>query len=226
MTTPSETEHFPEASNAATTLSPGDEVQVLYTYWPELDLEQAVRPDGKISLKMVGEVHAEGKTPDELHDELVVLYADKIKDPDLTVVVSGLGSHRVYVSGEVLRPGLIPINGRLTLLEAIMTAGGFDKRSAKPRDVVVVRQQDGRQYARTFNVKAMLQEEESEVVELQPYDVVFVPRTAIDKLDQVVDQYVNQLIPDNFYANYVWNDQRDQANAQSNSVQFNLPSPF
>lgn len=226
MTTPpKDSPTFPEASDTATTLSAGDEVQVLYTYWPELDIAQAVRPDGKISLKMVGDVEAAGKTPEALRDELLTMYASKIKEPDITVVVSGLGSHRVYVSGEVLVPGLVPINGKLTLLEAIMQAGGFNKTSAKMREVVVVRQHEGRQYAKTFNVKEMLQESESEIVELQPYDVIFVPRTAIDKLDQVVDQYVNKLIPDNFYANYVWNDQRDQATSQSNSVQFNV-TPF
>lgn len=224
--TPPETAEFPAPSQTETTLSPGDEVQVLYTYWPELDLAQTVRPDGKISLKMVGDVDAEGKTPEGLRNDLLGLYASKLKEPDITVVVSGLGSHRVFVSGEVLMPGMQPITGKLTLLEAIMQAGGFNKTSAKMSEVVVVRQHEGVQYARTFNVKNMLQNPQSEVVELQPYDVIFVPRTAIDKLDQVMDQYVNKLIPDNFYANYVWSDQRDQQNVRSNAVNFNLPSPF
>jgi polysaccharide export outer membrane protein len=214
---------FPEAKQAGDlVLKPGDEIQVLYTYWSDLDVQQQVRPDGKISLKMVGDVDAAGKTPQQLREELHQLYADKLRDPDISVVVAGLGSHRVYVGGEVLQPGLIPINGRLTLLEAVMQAGGPVNRSARLRDVILVREQDGKRYARTYNLKESFANSESESVELQPYDVVYIPRTAIDRLDQWVDQYVNGLIPRNFQATYVWSNEQSQETLRTRSTNVNL----
>lgn len=214
---------FP-AANAAQemVLQPGDTVQVLYTYWSDLDLQQQVRPDGRITLKMVGDVQAAGKTPDQLRTELLSLYADKLREPDISVVVAGLGSQRVYVGGEVLQPGLIPINGRLTLLEAVMQAGGPNNRSARLRDVILVREANGKRYARTYNLKESFAQSESESIELQPYDVVYVPRTAIDRLDQFVDQYVNGIVPRNFQATYVWSNEVAQDTLRTRSTNVNL----
>jgi len=217
---------FPEATEQPLVLEAGDEIQVLYTYWPDLDIEQTIRPDGKISLKMVGEVMAGGKTPYDLQQELLALYADKIKDPDITIVVEGLGSQRVYVAGEVKAPTLVPLTGKLTMLEAIMMAGGYDENSAKLTHVLLVRTENGKRYAKTVDLTQAMKQGESEPIYLQPYDVVFVPRTAIDKVNQFVTQYVSGVVPDEFQANYVWSDLRDQESAESRSVNVNLPNLF
>ncbi|MBI1318121.1 MAG: hypothetical protein GC168_04105 [Candidatus Hydrogenedens sp.] len=221
---PETSPNFPEAKEQPLLLQPGDELQILYTYWKDLNIAQTIRPDGKIALAMVGEVDAAGKTPEQLREDLLVAYADKIRDPDITVVVEGLGSQRVFVAGEVNAPQMLPIVGRLTLLEAIMMAGGYNKNTAKLNQVLLVRSQDGKQYARTYDLTDALKNSESDVVLLQPYDVVYVPRTAIDKVNQFVDQYVNNIIPRNFQPTYVWSRQVGGQDVNTRSYNINLPN--
>lgn len=176
-------------------LQPYDAIQVKFLYWPELDAEQVIRPDGKISLLMIGEVEAQNRTPEELRQELLALYQDKINDPEINVVVSTLANDRVYVGGMVGAPGLIPIEGRLTALAAVMQAGGFLADSAKMKEVVLLRQQDGKQYARTIDLKSALKNPETDNFLLQPYDIVYVPSKAIANVNQFVNQYIDGVIP-------------------------------
>lgn len=192
---------WPEAQPAKVELQPGDALQLLYTYWPELNSEQLIRPDGKVSLQLVGDVMAAGKSPEELRAELHELYSEKLRNPEITVIVAEYTSHRVYVGGEVHRPGVIPIQGRLTALEAVMQAGGPVKQSAKMNSVVLVRVRDGQRYARSLDLAKSLSEPESDPFLLEPYDVIYVPRTAIDRVNQFVDQYIDEIIP----RSVIWN---------------------
>ena len=225
--TPPETAEFPEAEEVRVVLQPGDSLQVRFAYWPELDTQQSIRPDGKIALQLVGEVTAGGLTPEEVRAELLSLYADKLIDPEITIVVASLAGQRVYVGGEVLVPGLVAMQGRLTALEAIMQAGGFKKESAKLATVVVIRRRDDKQYARSLNLRKALEEPSSEPFFLEPFDVVYVPRTNIDRLDQFVDQYINQIIPDSVYASFNYsrtsNVDSVDSNTQTSPVQLVLP---
>ena len=166
-----------------------------FLYWPELDDEQTIRPDGKISLLMVGDVEAQGLTPEQLQKKLLGLYESKLNNPEINVVVAGLASNRVYVGGEVLTPGLILVQSKMTALQAIMQAGGFKEDTAKKGNVVIVRQENGKQVARKLDLHAALKHPETDTYYLQPYDVVYVPRTTISKMDHFVDQYLNQTIP-------------------------------
>jgi len=176
-------------------LQPYDTIRVKFLYWPELDDEQMIRPDGKISLLMVGEVEAQNRTPGDLQKELLKLYESKLNEPEINVVVTSLANNRVYVGGEVGTPGLILIQGRLTALGAIMQAGGFVETSAKKSSVVVVRQQNGKQFARTLDLSAELSGTETDPFYLQPYDIIFVPRTFITHVDEFVAQYIDGVIP-------------------------------
>ncbi len=222
--TPPKTAELPPPEVPKLVLQSGDEVEILYHLWPDLNTKQAVRLDGMISLQLVGEIEAAGKAPEELRQELLKLYEAHLKDPEITVIANTLGNQRIFVGGEVRLPGVIIMSGRMTVLEAIMQAGGFDKTSAKMNSVVVIRHRDGKQYARSINLNKALQKPESDPLYLAPCDVVFVPRTAIDRLDQWVEKYVNQIVPRNFYANYVWNDQRDAITGQETNS-FNIQVP-
>ena len=128
---------------------------------------------------------AEGLTPEQLHGLLLDRYKTKITDPEINLVVRSSDSNRVYVGGEVKSPGSIPIAGRMTVLEAIMQAGGFLKESAKPSTTVVVRQQDGKQVAMTLDLSKPIEEATSDPFYVQPHDIIVVPRTAIDQLESV-----------------------------------------
>ena len=124
-------------------LAPGDEVEVKFYYTPELDVRQVVRPDGNLSLLLIGEVKAEGKTPGLLTDELVRRYRPHLKEPHVAVIVRSLYNRRVYVSGQVTNPGVFEMPARMTLMEAVMGAGGFSPMEADIKHVIVIRQKGG-----------------------------------------------------------------------------------
>jgi polysaccharide export outer membrane protein len=192
---PESTEIPQSTANAPLVLKPGDEIDVRFRYWPEFDDVQVIRPDGKISLQLVQGVEAAGQTPESLQAELVELYKDKIRDPDIVVIVRGLVNHKIYVGGEVLNPGLFEMRGQMTALEAVMLAGGFDTISAHMKNVVIVRHIDGQRYAGAVDLKAALKDPESASFLLQQNDIVYVPRTVINQANQFVDQYLNQMVP-------------------------------
>lgn len=219
VTTPENTEAFQISAAPPSSLQPGDVLKVDFLYWPELNPEpQHIRPDGKISLQLVGDVEVGGLSPDEVRAKLLDLYKDKLIEPEINVIVNAFESHRVFVGGEVMSPGPLKINGRLTALEAIMQSGGPIKESAKLDRVVIVRQGEGKQFARTLDIKAALENPESEPFLLEPYDVIFVPRTNIDRIDQWVDQYINQLIPRSLHYNFTHEVSRDSGASNSTSV--------
>ena len=142
------------------TLGSGDVIDVKFFYTPELNESQMVRPDGRITLQLMGEVSVQGKTPEELRNELTRLYTQELKNPEIAVFVKSLYERRVYVGGEVKTPGLIPMPGRLTALEAIMQAGGFDMRTSKRTNVVIIRHKDGKRYGCALDMTGALKGEE------------------------------------------------------------------
>lgn len=218
-TPPAENPAWPEPAPPAVKLQPGDTIRIVFTYWPELNEEQTIRPDGKIALQLVGDVDAQNLTPEELRASLLTRYADKLKNPEITVVVTQYTSQRVYVGGEVRTPGLIPIQGRLTALEAIMQAGGFNKGTAQMRNVVLIREREGKRFAKTIDMREALEAPESTPVYLEPYDIVYVPRTVIDHVDQWVDQYINQIIPRSVYWNLTYDLNQQDFESESRSFQ-------
>lgn len=177
------------------TLGAGDVIDVKHFYVPELDESQIVRPDGYMTLPLVGEVSVEGKTPAQLQKELSQRYESHLKKPQLTVMVRRLNDSRVWVTGEVRRPGAVQMPGRLTVLEAITEVGGGTRPTADLRQVLVVRQKDGRHYGCLVNVKEILAGKAGSQFALQPRDVVYVPPTSITRANDWVDQYLNKMVP-------------------------------
>lgn len=213
-------------------LQVGDELDVEFLFWPELNTQrlgadgrilgsQSVRSDGKISLQLVGDVQAAGLTPMQFKNALEQRYSGILKDPEITVVVRKQVDRFVYVGGEVQAPGAFSMPGRLTALEAVMQAGGAKNRSARMSNVIIVRHRDGRRYACGIDLRHALREAESQPFLLEPYDIVFVPRTRIDQVGQWVDQYINALIPDKFvYSDFERSASATKANART--LQLNL----
>lgn len=220
---PSKAEVCDASAPSDVQLRPGDVVRIKFAYWPELDEQQAVRPDGKIALQLVGEVQAEGFTPLALQEQLVALYATKLNGPVISVILENASSHRAYIGGEVYNPGLIVLEGRRTLLSGIMQAGGPIKESARLKDVIVVRQQNGKQLAMRVDLRKALNKPESDPFYLEPQDVVYVPRTAIDRVDQWVDQYINKIIPNNVHWTISTDTDSTDVETQSTTLQFELP---
>lgn len=185
----------PAADDGDYLLQRGDVLHVKFYYNPELNELLPIRPDGKITLELVGDVRAAGLTAAALTDTLTRLYTPALRRTKLVVIVKEI-SRKIYVGGEVNEPGVLRPAGQLTVLQAIVEAGGF-KNTAELRNVVVLRNQgtDEPQFL-IVNVRESVRSggRRQDAV-LHASDIVFVPRTRIARMNQFVDQYVRQLIP-------------------------------
>jgi protein involved in polysaccharide export with SLBB domain len=177
-------------------LSPGDVIQIKFPYAAQFDDTQTILPNGRIILPLVDEVVASGKSPMELQKELINMYSVHLQHPDLSVIVRSLFRQKVYVEGEVNRPGLIELSGRLTVLEAIIQAGGFKMDSAKREGTILIRQENGAPKAYSLDLAQGVDENNPwSPVYLEPGDIVFVPRTIIVNVDVWVAQHIYDLLP-------------------------------
>ena len=102
----------------------GDELDIKFFYNAGLNEQVIVRPDGRISLQLVHEIIAAGLTPAELTNVLVEKYSGELQRPVITVIVRAFGAQKIYVDREVMKPGVVPILGILTALQAISQAEG------------------------------------------------------------------------------------------------------
>jgi len=156
-----------------------------------------VRPDGKISIAHLGEVQAAGYSVDELSYSLELLSEDVVNNPttpmvDLLKTTGG----RIYVGGEVNNPGVYPLEGAPSVLQAIIMARGFNDDS-KRKDVIVVRRNpNGKPFVFNTNIRVALSRGHTENdLMLRPFDIVYVPKRFISKLNLFVEQYINQVVP-------------------------------
>lgn len=148
-----------------------DVVEISVFRDPDLSRTIPVRPDGMISLPIVGDVVAAGRTPEEVRTEIVQRLRDYVKDPTVvTFIVREVNSARVYVMGEVVRPGAYPLRSDVGVLQALALAGGLGEFSAR-RHVTVVRASDGKR------VKLSLKDvyEGRDGIQLNPGDTLVVP---------------------------------------------------
>lgn len=180
----------------ATVLSAGDEIEVRFRHAPELNVVQVIRPDGGIALEQIGEVRAAGRSPGDLASVLEEAFGAELLDPSATVVVRSYSRRRVIVAGAVGSPGPVAMPGPLTVMEAVMLAGGPDVRTAETRSVIVIRRDDeGRYRGRRVNLRRATRGGRTTPFHLRAMDVVYVPRTRIAKINQWMDQHVNRMIP-------------------------------
>lgn len=173
----------------------GDIFDVKFHYDNELDENAVIRPDGKISLRFVGEVEAAGFTPKELEEVLLEKYSKVLNKPEFTLIIRKYSPQKVYVGGEVLVPGVVALDARQTALQAIFQTGGF-KNTAEPQSVVILRKgMTKTPVFITLNLEDALNGVNKEDIELEPFDIVFVPKSTIARMDQFVEQYIDKLIP-------------------------------
>ncbi len=157
------------------TLAAGDEINVAFSGAPELNVKQKIQPNGKVSLPTIGDVNAAGKSLTGFQSELTSLYQPHLQDPTVIVSLESAASG-VYVSGEVLRPGKIPLDRPMTALEAVMEAGGFTK-FANPKQVIVVRNQGGKNQRYVLNMNDALYGADSSPFYVRTYDVIYVKQS-------------------------------------------------
>lgn len=145
--------------------------------WKEPDISRTipVRPDGKISLPLLNDVQATGLTATQLSAAIHDGLTKYLTNPQVTVTVTEINSRRVYVTGEVTRPGALALLPNMTVLQALTSVGGFTQ-FAKIKNIYVLRVEEGKQVQHPFNYKEVVKGKKPEDnALLQPGDVVVVP---------------------------------------------------
>ena len=143
---------------------------------PEVSRSLPVRSDGRISLPLVGEIQAAGRTPLQLEQEITRGLHAYITDPEVTVIVQEIHSQQFNILGEVFKPGAYPLTRTTTVLDAIAIAGGF-RDFAKQKDVYILRQNpNGGESRIPFNYKDIIKgKNPAQNIVLEPRDTVVVP---------------------------------------------------
>lgn len=159
------------AAYATNNLVEGDVISITFQYSTNFNAVQKIGLDGKLNLQGAGLVPAAGKTPLQLQNDLTSLYKGQVKDDPVTVKIVAAEA-AVYVTGAVTRPGKIPLERPLTVLEAIMEAGGYDPYRADLSEVLVLRVEHGRQKTYRVNLKRVLAGRAETPFYLKPFDVV------------------------------------------------------
>ena len=143
----------PPGVNEEYRLGPGDKLRIEVYKDPQLSQSVQIRPDGKITLPLVGDVEATGKTPIELRDGLAKSLKEFMTNPTVTVIVVEAVASQIFVMGEVSHPGSMQLHGPTNVLQAIAMAGGF-KEFANVKDVKVLRPNgNGSMQTLKFNYK-------------------------------------------------------------------------
>ena len=154
----------------------GSDDQMHITVWKETDLTETVpvRPDGKISMPLIGEVQAAGLTPVQLQNSITEKLKKYISDPRVTVVVTAMNSRRVFVTGEVVHTGSVVLLPNMTVLQAL-SAAGFTQ-FANLKGIYVLRMENGKQVKYPFNYKDVVKGKHIEQnIALKRGDTVVVP---------------------------------------------------
>jgi polysaccharide biosynthesis/export protein len=156
------------------TLREGDSIRIAFPGSPNLDTQQTIRRDGRITLPILGEYVVAGKTPSDLEKALLESYANQIVSKEVSVTVLS-SSYPVFVSGAVNRPGKIMADRPMTALEAVMESGGFNDMRADKTRVTVIRNEGGQVKHYYLNLKAVLEGQSTEQFYLRPSDILVVP---------------------------------------------------
>ncbi|MGH9573014.1 MAG: polysaccharide biosynthesis/export family protein [Candidatus Acidiferrales bacterium] len=157
-------------------IGPGDVLSINVMNEQEVTGKVPVRPDGMITVPLIGDVEASGLTPDKLQASITKKLTDYVKDPSVTVVVEEMNSRQFNVLGKVQHPGAFPLNKPTRVLDALALAGGFNE-FAKKNKVYVLRTNASGTVARLpFDYKKVAAgEDDGENVQLQTGDTVIVP---------------------------------------------------
>jgi polysaccharide export outer membrane protein len=154
-------------------MTPGDKLRIEVYKDAQLSQSVQVRPDGKITLPLIGDVEAVGRTPIELRDKIAASFKEYITNPTVTVIVVEATTATAYVMGEVNHPGAVNLQAPLTVIQALALAGGL-KDFADAKNIRILRKSLMGVQTITFNYKDALKSTRAPVY-LQPGDTVVVP---------------------------------------------------
>jgi polysaccharide export outer membrane protein len=183
-----------DASSRPYVLQRGDTLEIRVFNLTELDQTVTIAPDGRVSVLLLDAVDAAGLTTAKLDEMITARYTNFYRDQQVTVNVGNYANQKIYVTGEVQQPGLLPLVGELSAGRAVIQAGGL-RNTAKSSNVFLVRKSpDGTAVATRVDLDAVFKGTAQDVP-LMAFDVVYVPKSKIASVNQFMDQYVRQLVP-------------------------------
>ena len=158
-------------------IGPEDVLEI--SVWRNADLskEVQVRPDGRISLPLIGDVTAVGRTPTELTEQISARLGEYKENPNVSVMVLQVKSYAIFILGEVAKPGKYPLTSKTTLLQAITIAGGFTPVAARNKLVVFRFKEEGQgeEKIKASYDDIVLRDGAKQNIELKPGDTLVVP---------------------------------------------------
>jgi polysaccharide export outer membrane protein len=156
-------------------IGPDDVLGVVFWREPDMSGDATVRPDGKITVPVIGEVQAAGLQPAELQAQIHASAKKYLTDVNVAVVVREINSRKIFVTGQVKAPGAFPLTNQLTVLQAIALAGGLQEY-ADEKNITILRQEGSQRVSLKFNYKDVSRGKKLEQnIVLRPGDTVVVP---------------------------------------------------
>ena len=199
---PKPTAEFPNIPYAAWTndepdyrLFPGDEIEVQVTAAPELNKTVTVQPDGRVALPLITPVLVADRSVEDAEAALSQAYASQLWRPRVTISVRPQPL-KVFVGGEVSKPGIYDMPGDINALQAVVLAGGFTN-AAKMSEVVIIRRGPGGQpMMRTADLLHGVSDPgQTDLVPMRRFDIVYVPKTRASEVDVFIQQYFRDALP-------------------------------
>jgi polysaccharide export outer membrane protein len=159
-------------------IGPDDVLSI--SFWRDKDLSSdvVVRPDGKISLQLINDLQASGLTPEELRLKVTAAAARFVEEPTVTVVVKQINSRKVFVVGQVAKPGTYPLGGPMTVVQLIALAGGLNEYADRENITILraERRPDGEPVSVRINYADLVKRKNlKQNIDLKPGDTVLVP---------------------------------------------------
>lgn len=165
----------PPAPPADYVIGPDDILTIVFWREKEMSGDVTVRPDGRISLPLLNDIEAAGLTPEQLRARLTEAADKYIEDPTITVVVKQINSRKVFITGQVAKPGPYPLVGPTTVVQLIAIAGGV-LEYADEKNIAVMRTENGRPISHRFNYDEVKKRKKlQQNILLKPGDTIIVP---------------------------------------------------
>lgn len=167
-------------------LESGDILELAFRYTPEFDQEVTIQPDGYVQLKgLPNDVHIQGQSVPEVIETLKKAYSNTLRDPVISVVLREFEKPYFIAGGQVSKPGKYDLRGRTTATQAVAIAGGFSEYSKNSQVLLFRRYNDDLMEVKVLNLNKVLKDKNyQEDLQLQPGDMLYVPKTFMAKIDR------------------------------------------
>lgn len=175
-------------------LSPGDLIDIKFSFHPEENQRVPIGDDGILNLPVTGDLPAAGRSVPELEEMIVERSSASLREPEVSIVIVQLAEQKVFVTGQVAKPGFVAFRPGMTPLQVVFEQGGF-LDDAQADQVIHLRRVGGVVERTRLNLENTIDGQSPEAIALAPNDVLIVPRSFIGNAGLFVDQWIRGLLP-------------------------------